>query len=160
MSTVRSLKSYSTERPSTMTGLTPLRPVLLLSLVASLSVPSFAQSEEDQMLGLSRLSASALQCSLLASVPDERDRLLGLGVSAGRAYLVMAQSKQEVFQRIWQKIPGTHLRTSGPSLDFLIGRAYGIIEAEIERGEFSTAQSGVALKRSQQFAERNCALLK
>jgi hypothetical protein len=125
-----------------------------LTLLALASATCAASAEEDMLLS-AQLSASALQCSLLAADKSDAQRLLDLGVTAGRRYVELRDKEPATYQRIWTKIPIDYIHGSSASAEFTIGRVYGILEVETVKNAAENPNY-----RYMQYRARNCALLK
>jgi hypothetical protein len=128
-------------------------------LVMSLACSAAVAAPDSELVRLAQLSVSAMQCSAYAADASDKERLLALGISAGRSYLVLASKEPESVKRVWAKIPGPYLQTQGASADFLVGRVYGIVEEEALRGELQSKQPASFFKFTA-YRERNCALLR
>lgn len=119
-----------------------------------------AASTQDQLVHLSKLSMTALQCTYLATDATDSARLLQLGVDSGRRYVELALREKQAFHRVRGDIPGIFLQLDGPSADFVVGRAQGMARARLDIDEIEALRTGSAAPgafRPAEYKRRNCA---
>jgi hypothetical protein len=136
---------------------------LAMAATAFFSGTTQAAPTEDQLVRLSKLSMTALQCTYLAPNPAEADRLLVVGVEAGRRYVELARRERKSLDRAQDNIPGIYLQIDGPSADFVIGRAHGVAQARLDIDEIEAMRTGAAKYRTfrpSEYKRRDCAGLK
>ena len=87
-------------------------------------------------------SWSALECSALASVMNdeiEQARLFTLGYESGRKFMGAVQSKKVTIKDLQSEVPsGLLMVMQGPSVDFMLGRAFESALDNAMRGIFTS----------------------
>lgn len=133
-----------------------------LILVAALTgISACSAQTESQLIRLSKLSITALQCTYLTKESADSARLFAVGLEAGRRYVELAQRDKEAFRKASDYIPGIYLQLDGPSADFVVGRAQGMVRARLDFDEIEAVKTGAAPHsfRPSEYKNRDCANL-
>ncbi len=118
----------------------------------------------EELIQLSRLTMSAIECSILATNDNEAQRLGEIGVKAGKDFLnymrlyydkLTVDEKKHVNNNVailWHGVPG-------PSDDFVMGRVWQELEHIVYKrlGDNTTLWDA---KRKSEFETKNCSLIK
>jgi hypothetical protein len=98
--------------------------LIWLSLLSAI-LPAIAETRVEEVVRLSKLTLSAMECANLASNDADSQRLAEVGISAGKKFLEatpkLTQEEQKTAGRdialLWRGVPG-------PSMDFILGRVW------------------------------------
>jgi hypothetical protein len=142
--------------PRTVIG--AVRRAGLSAILAFTSCQALADIDSDLMV-LSKLSVSALQCSIYASDKNESKRLLELGLKSGQKYLALAAGNRDALERVYMRIPGTYTELDTPSADFFVGRTYGILESEFKKKLLESKETENYF-RYKAYTSQNCLLVR
>jgi hypothetical protein len=129
-------------------------------------VPGYAldKGAPEELVQLSRLTMSAIECSILATDNNEAQRLGDIGVKTGKEFLsnmrvyydkLTVDEKKHVNNNVailWHGV-------SGPSDDFVMGRVWQELEHIVYKrlGDNTTLWD---VNRNSEFAAKNCSLIK
>lgn len=137
---------------------TAARIIVVLTLLSGAGGRAFAQSAEEVLIKQSVLAVSAFQCAVVANDPKQHERLFTLGLKNGRDFIETSKKKPELYAKVHSRVPILWNLTSGPTTDFILGRVYAALEAEIYK-EWTSDEALWTVIEDNMFREKNCALL-
>ena len=152
------------------------RVVLAMAIFAAIPSVSVAQTDAEKAR-LGRTVWSAFDCAYYAwqsGDKQENDRLVDLGLKAGRGFLEAVKNKEIPEDVINREVPFVVLTLlQGPSLDFILGRVYEAATTnaadevmkreggkQLEFSQWISDKAVIKQKAANLFRDRNCALLK
>jgi hypothetical protein len=102
-----------------------MRRLSLALLLAFATLPAIAETRVEEVVRLSKLTLSAMECANLAPNDADSRRLEEVGLSAGKQFLEampkLTQDEQKAadpkIALLWRGVPG-------PSIDFVLGRVW------------------------------------
>jgi hypothetical protein len=95
---------------------------------------AFAETQVEEAVRLSKLTISAIECSVLASDGNEAQRLGEIGFAAGKKFLdVIARLSTEEQKSANQNIALLWHGVPGPNSDFVLGRVWQEVEHNVYR---------------------------
>ena len=126
-----------------------------------LTSSTIAEIRIDEVVRLSKLTLSAMQCAILATDTADSARLSEIGLVAGKKFLELAPklSDEEA------KIAGNHIAIlwrgvlPGPSSDFILGRVWQEEEEEVYRSLGNDTEKWEQ-EKVRKFSEKNCMIIR
>jgi hypothetical protein len=122
-----------------------------------------SQINIDDLMAKAHLSMAAFKCAHLAAKPNEQDRLLALGYSAGMDFLKQREANPQLSKDVSLKLPFGWWDAGGPNFDFILGRMYermnGFLERELGKDELRTP-AHLEIVRSNLYGSSSCRALR
>ena len=115
-----------------------------------------AETRVDKAVRLSKLSLSAMECSILATDKADAQRLAKIGLASGKQYFdAVAKLSEEEEEIAGKDIPATWRGVTGISPDFVLGRVWEKMEI-IVRESLGDDKSNWAHEKAEKYADKNC----
>jgi hypothetical protein len=125
-------------------------------VAACITSTTIAETRIDEAVRLSKLSVSAMECSMFAPDKADAQRLAKIGLAVARQYFDSVGKLSDEDQEIaGEHIPAIWKGVSGISQDFVLGRVWQKLENIVQKG-LGDDKSKWAREKAQKYADKNC----
>jgi hypothetical protein len=117
---------------------------------------TIAETRIDEAVRLSKLTLSAIECSILAPDKADAQRLAEVGLASGKKYFDAVAKLSEEEEKIASKdIPTMWKGVSGISPDFVLGRVWQKMENIVHKS-LGGDTSKWAREKAKKYVDKNC----